>query len=156
TFLIYQAAKVVLPEAPWMTVLTTMGPSLAMLLAKHSSAAEGESLRAALLGVAPLLCYCAGSAVILRDQAGRPKQDESDEPRVDQIFTHLGIATFATLLPLGLLFIKPGYVSQTLRQFAPLISVFGIPAIATGAALLRWPVEGQSGKTLTAATSAGL
>ena len=39
-FLVYQAAKVFLPEAPWMTALATMGPSLAMLLAKHSSDAE--------------------------------------------------------------------------------------------------------------------
>src|SRR5262245_28216645 len=155
-FLVYQASKVFLPEAPWMTALSTMGPSFAMLLARHLSVAEDVMLRAALLGVAPLLCYCASCGVILRDQAGRPKQDESDERRADQIFTHLGVASFAALLPLGLLFIKPGQISQTLRQFAPLVSVFGIPAIATGVALLQWPGEGQSGKTLTAATSVGL
>jgi hypothetical protein len=155
-FLVYQAAKVFLPEAPWMMALATMGPSFAMLLARHSSDAEEGLLRAALLGVAPLLCHCASCGVILRDQAGRPKQDESDERRADQIFTHLGIASFATLLPLGLLFIKPGHVSQTLRQFAPLVSVFGIPAIATGVALLQWPGDGQSGKTRTAATSVSL
>ena len=155
-FLVYQAAKVFLPEAPWMTALATMGPSFAMLLAGHSNGAEGDWLRAALLGVAPLLCYCASCGVILRDQAGQRKQDESDERRADQIFTHLGIASFATLLPLGLLFIKPGHISQTLRQFAPLVSVFGIPAIATGVALLQWPVESQSGKTRTAATSVSL
>jgi len=152
-FLVYQAAKVYLPEAPWMTALATMGPSLAMLLAKHSSDADQTFLRAALLGVAPLLCYCASCGVILRGQAGRQKQDEGAERRADQVFTHLGIASFATLLPLGLFFIKPGYISQTLRQFAPLVSVFGIPAIATGVALLQWPVESQSGKTRTAATS---
>ena len=39
-FLVYQAAKVFLPEAPWMTALATMGPSFAMLLARHSSDAE--------------------------------------------------------------------------------------------------------------------
>jgi hypothetical protein len=155
-FLVYQAARVFLPEAPWVTALATMGPSFAMLLARHSSAAEGESLRAALLGVAPLFCYCASSGVILRDQVGRSKQDESDDRRADQIFTHLGVSSFAALLPLGLLFIKPGYISQTLRQFAPLASIFGIPAIATGVALLQWPGENQSGKTRTAATSAVL
>jgi hypothetical protein len=164
-FLVYQAAKVFLPEAPWMTTLATMGPSFAMLLARHSGAAEGELFRMALLGVAPLLCYCVSCGVILRDQAGRskqpeqaeqPEEEESDERRADQIFTHLGIASFATLLPLGLLFIKPGYISQTLRQFAPLVSVFGIPAMAAGVALLQWPAESQSGKTRTAATSAVL
>jgi hypothetical protein len=155
-FLVYQAAKVFLPEAPWMTTLATMGPSLAMLLAKHSSDAEEVLLRAALLGVAPLICYCASCGEILRGQSGLRKQDEGAERRADQIFTHLGIASFATLLPLGLLFIKPGNLSQTLRQFAPLISVFGIPAIATGVALLQWPVESQSGKTRTAATSLGI
>src|SRR5262245_13324378 len=155
-FLVYQAAKVFLPEAPWMTALATMGPSLAMLLARHLNVAEDAWLRAALLGVAPLLCHCASCGVILRDQAGRLKQGADDESRADQIFTHLGIASFSTLLPLGLFFIKPGHVSQTLRQFAPLVSVFGIPAIATGVALLQWPAESQSGRTRTAATSVSL
>jgi hypothetical protein len=155
-FLVYQAAKVFLPEAPWMTALATMGPSFAMLLAGHLNVAEDARLRAALLGVAPLLCHCASCGVILRDQARRLKQAESDESRADQIFTHLGIASFSTLLPLGLLFIKPGHFSQPLRQFAPLVSVFGIPAIATGVALLQWPAENQSGKTRTAATSVSL
>src|SRR5262252_1480164 len=155
-FLVYQAAKVFLPEAPWMTALATMGPSFAMLLARHLTVAEDAWLRAAMLGVAPLICHCASCGVILRGQAGRLKQGASDESRADQIFTHLGIASFSTMLPLGLLFIKPGHVSQTLRQFAPLVSVFGIPAIATGVALLQWPAESQSGKTRTAATSVGL
>ncbi|HEU0175187.1 MAG TPA: hypothetical protein VFV58_13080 [Blastocatellia bacterium] len=155
-YLVYQAAKVFLPEAPWMIALATMGPSFAMLLAEHSSVAERRSLRVALLGVAPLICYCASCGRVLRDQARRPKQDESDERRADQIFTHLGIASFAAILPLGLLFIKPGYISQTLRQFAPLVSIFGIPAIATGVALLRWPEESKSGRTLTVATSVSL
>src|SRR4030095_3112002 len=111
--------------------------SFAMLLARHSSGAENDLPRAALLGVAPLLCHCASCGVILRDHAGRLRQAESDESRADQIFTHLGIASFSTLLPLGLLFINPGHGSQTLRQLAPLVSVFGIPAIATGGAVLQ-------------------
>ena len=152
-FLVYQAARVFAPEAPWATALATMGPSFAMLISRHSSGAQDGLLRAALLGVAPLICYYASCGVILRDRA---KQDESDERGADQIFTHLGIASFATLLPLGLLFIKPGYISQTLRQFAPLISLFGIPAIATGIVLLQGPEENQSGKTRTAATSVSL
>jgi hypothetical protein len=155
-FLVYQAAKVFLPEAPWVTTLATMGPSFAILLAGHSSDSKPGLLRASLLGVAPLLCYCASCGEMLRGQSGRRKQDEGAERRADQVFTHLGIASFATLLPLGLLFIKPGNLSQTLRQLAPLVSVFGIPAIAIGVALLQWPVESQSGKTRTAATSVGL
>ncbi|MGH9935498.1 MAG: hypothetical protein ACREAM_04575, partial [Blastocatellia bacterium] len=155
-FLVYQAAKVFLPEAPWMTALATMGPSFAMLLARHSSGAEEGLLRATLLGVAPLLCYWVSCGSVLSHQAKRPKQDESDERRADQVFTHLGIASFAALLPLGLLFIKPGYISETLRRLAPLVSIFGIPAIATGVALLQWPEENQSGKTRTAATSVSL
>src|SRR5262249_31478497 len=80
-FLVYQAAKVFLPEAPWMMALATMGPSFAMLLARHSSDAEEGLLRAALLGVAPLLCHCASCGVILRDQALRLKQGAIDESR---------------------------------------------------------------------------
>jgi len=83
------------------------GPSFAMLLARHSNAAEDSWLRVVLPRAAPLLCYCASCGRVLRDQAGRTKQDESDEGRADQVFTHLGIASFAALLPLGLLFINP-------------------------------------------------
>lgn len=155
-FLVYQAARVFAPGAPWMTALAAMGPSFAMLMARHSSGAQGGWLRAILLGVAPLICYWISCGAVLRDHR---KQDESDDRDADQIFTHLGIASFATLLPLGLLFIKPGYISQTLRQFAPLVSLFGIPAIASGVALLQDSArparldEKQSGKTQTAATS---
>lgn len=155
-FLVYQAARVFAPGAPWMTALAVMGPSFAMLMARHSSGAQGGWLRAILLGVAPLICYWISCGAVLSDHR---KQDERDERDADQIFTHLGIASFAALLPLGLLFIKPGYISQTLRQFAPLVSLFGIPAIASGVALLQdsaRPVrldEKQSGKTQTAATS---
>src|SRR5215468_5089345 len=152
-FLVYQAAKVFAPGAPWMTALATMGPSFAMLMARHSSGAQEGGLRVALLGVAPLLCYLVSCGVILRDRA---KQPESDEREADQIFTHLGIASFAALLPLGLFFIKPGYVSQTLRQFAPLVSLFGIPGIATGIALLQGADEKRSGKTQTIAASVSI
>src|SRR5262245_48279815 len=72
-FLVYQASKVFLPEAPWMTALATMGPSFAMLLARHLSVAEDVRLRSAMLGVAPLLCYCASCGLILRGQASREK-----------------------------------------------------------------------------------
>ncbi|MGH9939649.1 MAG: hypothetical protein ACREAM_25695, partial [Blastocatellia bacterium] len=152
-FLVYQAARVFAPEAPWMTALATMGPSFAMLMARHSSGAQAGLLRAALLGVAPLICYWASCGVILRDRAN---QDESDERGADRIFIHLGIASFAALLPLGLLFIKPGYISQTLRQFAPLVSLFGIPAIATGVVLLQSADEKQSGRTRTIGASVGI
>ncbi|MGE0129853.1 MAG: hypothetical protein AB7U82_17365 [Blastocatellales bacterium] len=161
-FLVYQAARVFAPGAPWMTALATMGPSFALLMARHSanypSGAQAGWLRVGLLGFAPLLCYWISCGAILRDHAGRDESDddENDDSDADQIFAHLGISSFATLLPLGLLFIKPGYLSQTLRQFAPLVSLFGIPAIATGIALLQGPArldEKQSGKTQTAATS---
>ncbi len=155
-FLVYQAAKVFAPAAPWMTALATMGPSFAMLLARHSSGAREGTLRAVLLGVAPLLSYCASCGVTLRKQAIRARQDKEDDGDdlwAGQPLTHLGVASFATLLPLGLFFIKPGHISQTLRQFAPLAGVFGIPAIATGLVSLQVAGEKQSGGMRTAATS---
>src|SRR5262245_52367578 len=142
-FLVYQAARVFAPAAPWMTALATMGPSFTMLMAKHSSGAQEGWLRVAMLGVAPLLCYFVSCGVILRARVRTPESPESDDREADQVFTHLGVSSFAALLPLGLLFIKPGYVSQTLRQFAPLIGLFGIPAIATSVALLQGADENK-------------
>jgi len=150
-FLVFRGAKVIAPESAWMMTLATLGPSFSMLLARHSSD-EGWP-RMMLLGAAPALCYWISSGLTLRDFNRRSETEEKD---ADQVFTLLGIASFAALLPLGLLFIKPGHISQTLRQFAPLISLFGVPAIATGIALLQGADETQSGKTQTAATSVSI
>jgi hypothetical protein len=149
-FLVFQAARVFAPEAPWMTALATMGPSFAMLMARHSAGAQDGWLRTALLGVAPLLCYWVSCGLVLRD---RVKRGAPDAPGADRIFIHLGVSSFAALLPLGLIFIKPGAVSQTLRQFAPLACLFGIPSVGSGVTLLRGAEDKQTGKTQTAATS---
>ncbi|MGH9854408.1 MAG: hypothetical protein ACREBD_31575, partial [Blastocatellia bacterium] len=147
-FLVFRAAQVFAPESAWMMTLATLGPSFSMLMARHSSD-EGWP-RMMLLGAAPVLCYWISNGLTLRDFNRRGETEEKD---ADQVFTLLGIASFAALLPLGLLFVKPGHISQTLRQFAPLISLFGVPAIATGIALLQGSSETQSGKMQTTATS---
>jgi hypothetical protein len=150
-FLVFKAAQVFAPEPAWMLALATLGPSFSMLMARHSGD-EGWP-RMMLLGAAPVLCYWVSSGLTLRAFNRRGEIEERD---ADQIFTLLGIASFATLLPLGLLFVKPGHIPQTLRQFAPLISLFGVPAIATGIALLQGSAETRSGKTQTAATSVSI
>ncbi len=145
-FLVYQAARVIAPESAWMMVLAVLGPSFAMLMARHSGDAQTGWF--ILLGIAPLLCYWISCGAMLRNLVNR---DDVEERETDQVFTELGIASFATLLPLGLLFVKPH--THTLRQYAPLVSLFGVPAIATGIAMLQGAGERQSGKTQTAATS---
>ncbi len=150
-FLVFKAAQVFAPESSWTMVLATLGPSFSMLMARHSND-EGWP-RMMLLGVAPVLCYWISSGLMLRDFNQRGESEERD---ADQVFTLLGIASFAALLPLGLLFVKPGHISQTLRQYAPLISLFGVPAIATGIALLQGANGTQSGRTQTTATSVSI
>jgi hypothetical protein len=156
-FLVYYAAQVFAPRSAWVMVLATLGPSFAMLMARHSTEAQSGWIRMSLLGIVPLVCYWVSSGAMLNNFVKRDAAEETDgEEHADQALIELGIASFATLLPLGLLFVRPGYLSQTLRQYAPLISLFGVPAIATGIVMLRGSGVTQSGKAQTAATSVGI
>jgi hypothetical protein len=152
-FLVYSGAGVFAPESRWMIVLATMGPAFTMLMAKHWTGSQSSWPRMFLLGVAPLFCYWSACGQILREWK---RGDCAEEPGSDRVFLVLGIASFSTLLSLGLLFIKPGYLSQSLRHFAPLISLFAFPAIASAIVLLEGAEDKQSGKAQTAATSLGI
>lgn len=146
-FLVYQAGKVLTPGNSWLLAGAALLPSLAMLMAKHW---QGERAAILWLGVVPMLCYWGSALAILRNA------EEEDEPQEQRVYTLLGVASFATALPIGLMLIKSGNLANSLHQFAPIVSLLGVPAIACGLTLKlaaqRRP-SGSSGKAKTIATS---
>ncbi|MBP6824861.1 MAG: hypothetical protein KA368_25160, partial [Acidobacteria bacterium] len=145
-FLVYQAAKVITPGNSWLMAGATLLPSLSMLMAKH-----WQSNQAAIiwLAVAPLVSYWLATGMMLRGS-----KEEDSKRAANRIFLMLGLASFAAVLPFGLLLVKSGIFSVTVRSFAVFITLFGVPAIACGLTL-RVGNE-ASGKTKTAATSIAL
>jgi len=148
-FLVYKAGDVIVPGNSWLLTGATLAPSFAMLLAKHWHETHVATLS---LSLAPMIAYWISTGVMMR---GAKEKDEDGDRESNRIFTLFGIASFATVLPVGLLLIKSGNVTNSLHTFAPLLALLGVPAIASGLTLIRTNT-GLSGKTRTAATSVAI
>lgn len=127
--LVYLAARVIVPGRAWWLIGATLGPSCALLLAQHWGNAITSTL---LLGGLPMACYWGVAGALRQASPGREEPDENETTRV---FTLFGIAAFAALLPLGLLFVKTGDLAHATHRFAWLVSLFGVPAISVGLAV---------------------
>jgi hypothetical protein len=149
-FLVYMAARVILPRWEWLLVSAVLGPSFTMLLAQHWTAMDDAMRQLMLLGVLPLAFYWVSIGLVLR----RSKNDSSDGYPVRH-FNMLGIASFSASLPFGLLIVNEVSYTATLRQYAPLFTFFGVPAIVTGLSIWRRPAVELSGGMRTVATSIG-
>jgi hypothetical protein len=147
-FLVYMAARVILPRWEWLLICAVLGPSFTMMLTQHWMAPDGAMRQLMLLGILPLACYWVSMGSVLH----RFKNDGGDGYPA-QHFIMLGIASFAASLPLGLLIINE--VSYTAGHYAPLFAFFGVPAIVTGLSVWRSPAVELSGGMRTAATSIG-
>ncbi len=152
TALVFQAGKVIAPHKTWMLVGATLGPSLAMLLARHTAGGMAYKL---LLGVAPLACYWASTAALLRAEA-EENEKENDERDSHQLFVLFGIASFTVLLPLSLMLIKTGALWLAFRRSAVFMNLLGMPALAVGLVLWRRLSGATQGKAQTIATSIGI
>lgn len=146
TFLVYQAAKVIAPGNSGLMAGATLLPSFSMLMAKHW---QNSQVAIVWLAIAPLISYWLATGMMLRGS-----KEEDREKAANRVLMVLGVASFAALLPFGLLLIKSGIFSVTAHSFAAFITLFGVPAIACGLSL-RAESE-LSGKTKTAATSVAL
>jgi hypothetical protein len=147
-FLVYLAARVILPRCEWLLVCAVLGPSFTMMLAQHWTATDDEIRQLMLLGIFPLAFFWISMGAVLR----RIKNNDI-EISTGHHFITLGIGIFSALLPFALLIFNNASYTAALREYAPLIAFFGVPAIATGlAVLLRSPAE-LSGGIRTLATS---
>ena len=78
---------------------------------------------------------------------------EIDETETNAIFITLGAITFATALPFGLLLYKTGPVGMTMMYLAPLVTLAGVPMLATGTLLWQRVTSKELAASRTAGTS---
>ncbi len=148
-FLVYLAGRVILPRCEWLLVCAALGPSFTMMLAQHWTATDDEIRQLMLLGVFPLAFYWVSMGAVLR----RIKKNDIEVSTAHNFIT-LGIGIFSASLPFALLIFDNASYTAALREYAPLIAFFGVPAIATGLAVwLRLPPAELSGSMRTLATS---
>src|SRR6185436_11171391 len=111
-----------------------LGSSVGQLLVRHFAAADTSPALLILLGAFPVCCYVATVGLALRFVLDDREIDESETTTV---FTVLGTMSFAALLPFGLLLYKSGSVGMVMMYLAPLVTLWGLPLLATGTILWR-------------------
>jgi len=148
--MVYSAGRVIAPTWPWLLAIGVLGPSFTQLVIRRSAGPGVAWPALYALGALPLIGYWGTNGWMLRRLRG---WQEVGEREANQIFMLLGLTTFSTLLPFGLLLFKTGQVALALRQLAPLVSLAGVPALMSGLELWRRVKDEKLGEVRTAGTS---
>lgn len=131
--LCYLAARSILPSGPVLLTIGVIFTSLVQLITRRFADAD-----AALPTVYGLALLSVGCLVIVTGwylvRVYRNRIE--DETLAGQLFLMLGVVSFAAALPFGLLVYERGAIVETLSHLSPLVTLFGLPALATG--LLFW------------------
>ena len=146
--LVYFAGRVITPGCAQILSAGVLGSSVGQLLVRHFASLDASPWLLTFLGAFPVACYVTtvGLAlrVVLHDR-------QIDETETTTVFTALGTMSFAALLPFGLLLYKSGPIGMSMMYLAPLVTVWGLPMLATGTVLWRKIAN----KELVAARMAG-
>lgn len=132
--LVYFAGRVITPGCAHVLSAGVLGSSIGQLLVRHFAAADSAPLLLVFLGAFPVICYVATVGLSLRVVLSDREVDESETTTV---FTVLGAMSFAALLPFGLLLYKAGPLSLSMMYLAPIVTLWGLPMLATGTILWR-------------------
>jgi hypothetical protein len=133
TWLVHAAARVVTPEAARLVAVGVMLPSLMQLLTRRFAGPDAQAMLLYGLAAAPIGAYVGSCGLELKRLSLLPNLGEQSSNR---LFIVLGATTYAMLLPLALLLYKTGTPLATLERLAPLMTIAGLPGLATG--LLFW------------------
>jgi hypothetical protein len=147
--LVYFAGRVITSKWPYLLAAGALGSSVGQLLIRHFVVPEISTNWFVLLGAFPIICYVAATGWMLKIALA---DGEIDETEATEIFTTLGALTFAAILPIGLVLYKSASTAVAITHLAPLVSLAGMPTLATGMLLWRRAVK----KELRATRTAGL
>lgn len=142
--LVFVAGRVLVPRFAHLAAIGVMGPAvLELVIARHVSATTNL---ATLLGLAavPIACYLGVACAALRLLW---RLESLDEDQATTTLKLLGMTTFSSLLPLGLLVARTQRGPEALSELSPLLSLACGPSLAMG--LLLW-------RRVTAPTLVGL
>src|SRR6266550_3820088 len=151
--LVYFAGRVITPRCAHLLSAGVLGSSVGQLLVRHFAAPDVVPWLLLLLGAFPVACYVLTVGLALRIVLSDREIDESE---VTTVFTMLGAMTFAAVLPFGLLLYKSGPVGLTMMYLAPLVTLGGLPLLATGTVLWRRIHNAEMVASRTAGTALGI
>jgi hypothetical protein len=132
--LVYFAGRVITPGCAHILSAGVLGSSIGQLLVRHFAAPDVSPALLVFLAAFPVACYIVTVGFALRLVLSDREIDESETTTV---FTILGTMSFAALLPFGLLLYKSGPLSLTMMYLAPVVTLWGLPLLATGTVLWR-------------------
>lgn len=132
--LVYFAGRVITPGCAHVLSAGVLGSSIGQLLVRHFAAADSAPALLVFLGAFPVICYVVTVGLSLRVVLSDREIDESETTAV---FTVLGVMSFAAMLPFGLLLYKAGPLGLTMMYLAPIVTLWGLPMLATGTILWR-------------------
>lgn len=151
--LVYFAGRVITPGCAHLLSAGVLGSSIGQLLVRHFAAPDVSPALLIFLAAFPVVCYIVTVGLGLR----RVLEDrEIDENETTTVFTILGTMSFAALLPFGLLLYKSGPLSLTMMYLAPIVTLWGLPLLATGTVLWRRIKNKELVASRTTGTALGL
>jgi len=151
--LVYFAGRVITPGCAHILSAGVLGSSVGQLLVRHFAAVDTSPAPLILLGAFPVCCYVGTVGLALRFVLDDREIDESETTTV---FTVLGTMSFAALLPFGLLLYKSGPIGMSMMYLAPLVTLWGLPMLATGTILWRRISNRDLVASRTAGTALGI
>ncbi len=151
--LVYFAGRVITPGCAHVLAAGILGSSIGQLLVRHFASPESAPALLVFLGAFPVTCYVVTVGLSLRVVLSDREVDESETTTV---FTVLGAMSFAALLPFGLLLYKAGPLGLTMMYLAPLVTLWGLPMLATGTILWRRIRNKDLVASRTAGTALGI
>lgn len=132
--LVYYAGRVITPGCAHILSAGVLGSSIGQLLVRHFADSSTSPVLLIVLAAFPVACYVVTVAFALRLVLDDREIDASE---TGTVFTILGTMSFAALLPFGLLLYKAGPIGLTMMYLAPIVTLWGLPMLATGAVLWR-------------------
>ena len=151
--LVYFAGRVITPGCSHLLAAGVLGSSVGQLLVRHFATTDSAPLMLVSLGAFPVLCYVIAVGLALRFVLHDGKVDRTE---VSTAFTILGTMSFAALLPFGLLLYKTGPFWMSIIYLAPVVTLWGLPLLATGTVLWRRIQDKELVASRTTGTALGL
>lgn len=151
--LVYFAGRVITPGCAHILSAGVLGSSIGQLLVRHFASLDGPPILLIFLGAFPVLCYVVTVGLALRYVL---HDREIDASETTIVFTTLGTMSFAALLPFGLLLYKSGSLGMSMMYLAPIVTLWGLPLVATGAILWKRIANRELVASRTTGTALGI
>jgi hypothetical protein len=151
--LVYFAGRIITPGCAHILSAGVLGSSVGQLLVRHFATPDVSPWLLVFLGAFPVVCYVVTVGLALRFVL---HDHEIDETETTTVFTALGTMSFAALLPFALLLYKSGPIGMSMMYLAPLVTLWGLPMLATGTILWRKISNRELVASRTAGTALGI